>query len=54
MAGMRPTCRVERRLCRPIILDPADSLVIGTAVRVREPERSTPGAPKAGAPKSGG
>ena len=52
MAGMRPTCRVERRLCRPIILDPADSLVSGTAVC--EPERSTPGAPKAGAPKSGG
>jgi RND family efflux transporter MFP subunit len=41
VAGLRPTDAV--------ILDPADSLVSGTAVRVREPAR-----PKAGAPKSGG
>jgi hypothetical protein len=41
VTGLQPTDAV--------ILDRADSLVSGTAVRVRTPER-----PKAGAPKSGG
>jgi multidrug efflux pump subunit AcrA (membrane-fusion protein) len=41
VTGLQPTDAV--------ILDPADSLVSGTAVRVRAPEH-----PKAGAPKTGG
>ena len=43
VAGLGPTDAV--------VLDPADSLVSGTAVRVREPERPKAGAPT---PKSGG
>jgi RND family efflux transporter MFP subunit len=43
VAGLKPTDMV--------ILDPADSLVSGTAVRVRAPERPKAGAPP---PKSGG
>ena len=41
VAGLQPTDAV--------ILDPADSLVSGTAVRVRTPER-----PKSAAPRAGG